>query len=179
MVPEYRISTGTCAHIRTELERRRIEKYSNIIIQAGGNDVDGRREYEAIENDFAEIIQDIHRRTPQTNVFIAEILPRRRLDMTDINKILGKVCELYGAKLIQTTKTISRVNAEQFLEDFTLIIHRNAGPFILLRGLYTNLKQRHQETDSSVLQLRGNRTYCNKLSIQRENTVLGMRTHGP
>ena len=120
LAPNVEVNTRSGARIsdiRTELERRRIEKYSNIIIQAGGNDVDGRREYEAIENDFAEIIQDIHRRTPQTNVFIAEILPRRRLDMTDINKILGKVCELYGAKLIQTTKTFPRVNAAQFLGD--------------------------------------------------------------
>ena len=48
-----------------------------------------------------------------------------------------------------------------------------------IRRVYTNLKERHQETDSSVLQLRGNRTYYNKLSVQRKNTVLGMRTHGP
>ena len=72
LTPNVEVNTRSGArisHIRTELERRRTDRYSNIIIQAGGNDVDGRREYEAIENDYAEIIQDIHRRTPQTNVF--------------------------------------------------------------------------------------------------------------
>ena len=173
-------SGARISDIRTELERRKIEKYSNIIIQAGGNDVGGRREYEAIENDFAEIIQDIHRRTPQTNVFIAEILPRRRLDMTDINKILGKVCELYGAKLIQTTKTFPRVNAEQFLGDNLHLAYIGTRDLLFCYEDYIRiLKKDIQKPTRACYNCGETGHITTNCRYNEKNTVLGMRTHGP
>ena len=120
LAPDVEVNTRRGARIsdiRTELESRKLDRYSNIIIQAGGNDVDGKRDFEAIENDYAEIILDIHRRKPDTNFYIAEILPRRARNMTDINKILGRMCELYGATIIPTTQTFPEVNVQQFLKD--------------------------------------------------------------
>ena len=52
--------------------------------------MDGRKEFEAIENDFAEIIQDIYWRIPHTNVNIAEILPRRTRNMTRYQQNIRK-----------------------------------------------------------------------------------------
>ncbi|KAK3095688.1 hypothetical protein FSP39_017619 [Pinctada imbricata] len=127
------------SRIRKELGDRRVEHYGNIIIQAGGNDVDSGREIEAIENDFVEIIKDIHARSPKTEIYIAEVLPRRRCDVSEINAILQHVCKTYGAKLVETTKAIKEVNAVQFWEDRVHLSDKGTRDLLFVYNEYLNI----------------------------------------
>ena len=97
-----------------------------IIIQAGGNDVSRGRDLEAIEEDFIEIIRDVQRRSPRTEVFISEVTPRKKgrkneekvdVPMEDVNEMIKSVCEMNGATLIRSSIAISRVNRRQFHKD--------------------------------------------------------------
>ena len=103
--------------IRQEIQHMNLTGTSDIIIQAGGNDVSNGRDMDAIENDFAEIILDVQHRSPSTSVFISEVTPRWNLDPTDVNDRIASVCEMYNAKVIRSSFAINRYNTRQFCKD--------------------------------------------------------------
>ena len=115
-----RVRTMTGAQIsrvRDRIEKISLENITNIIVQAGGNDVSVNRNLAAIKNDFVEIIDNVKARSPKTRVFIAEITPRAGVDTSYANAMLSSVCEEHDATLIRTTDSIPFVNAMQFWKD--------------------------------------------------------------
>ena len=115
-----RVRTMTGAQIsrvRDRIEKISLENITNIIVQAGGNDVSVNRNLAAIKNDFVEIIDDVKARSPKTRVFIAEITPRAGVDTSYANAMLSSVCQEHDATLIRTTDSIPFVNAMQFWVD--------------------------------------------------------------
>ena len=115
-----RVRTMTGAQIsrvRDRIEKISLDNISNIIVQAGGNDVSVNRNLAAIKNDFIEIIDDVKARSPKTRVFIAEITPRAGVDTSYANAMLRNVCQEHEATLIRTTDCIPSVNAMQFWVD--------------------------------------------------------------
>ena len=115
-----RVRTMTGAQIsrvRDRIEKTPLDNISNIIVQAGGNDVSVNRNLAAIKNDFIEIIDDVKARSPRTRVFIAEITPRAGVDTSYANAMLRNVCQEHDATLIRTTDYIPSVNTMQFWVD--------------------------------------------------------------
>ena len=116
-----RTMRGACvSDVRQTIETLDLTGLQNVIIQAGGNDLSNKRNPEAIKDDFAEIINDIRYRSPDVKVFIGEILPRFDViqqDRMELNAILGKMCVMYGATLIPTTRSIPRISALHYWID--------------------------------------------------------------
>ena len=112
-------SGAQVSDIRDEIRNFNLTGLREIIIQAGGNDVDNKRDLETIENDFAEIILDVQHRSPSTSVFISEVTPRRDLDPTEVNEMIADVCEMYSATVIKSSYAIPRYNVRQFRKDGT------------------------------------------------------------
>ena len=108
--------------IRQEISSMDLSEISDIIIQVGGNDVSRNRNMDAIKEDFAEIISDVNHRSPNTKVLISEVTPRKtkkgkNVDMSEINRTIKAVCEMYGATLIESSRAIKSVNTRQFRKD--------------------------------------------------------------
>ncbi|VDI23672.1 Hypothetical predicted protein [Mytilus galloprovincialis] len=102
-----KVSTNRGANfrdIRAKLQNTNIENCSEIIIQAGGNDASQKRDLVSVQEDLKEIVMNIHDRSPDTKVFIAEATPRIDCDVADINKIIKQTCENYDAVQIKTEK---------------------------------------------------------------------------
>ena len=105
--------------VRQRLETTDLTDVQNVILQVGGNDLNNKRNTEAIENDFAEIINDLRHRSPNINVYISEV-PRidvERRDLLELNSIIKGVCEMYGATFIPSTNVISKVSARNYWFD--------------------------------------------------------------
>ncbi|CAC5391326.1 unnamed protein product [Mytilus coruscus] len=97
-----KISTNRGANVRDI--RTNIENCSEIIIQAGGNDASQKRDLVSVQEDLKKIVMNIHERSPDTKVFIAEVTPRIDCDVAGINKIIKQTCENYDAVQIKTEK---------------------------------------------------------------------------
>ena len=105
------------SRVRTKIENTELCDIKNIILQVGGNDVSSQRDLEAVEEDFTKIVNYVKDRSPSTNVYISEVLPRKDADVKQINQRIKEVCEATGATLIRSTDTFKNVNARQYRPD--------------------------------------------------------------
>ena len=73
----------------------------------------------AVENDFVEIIREIYRKSPKTEIYLFEVTPRydTDTDVQEINSVIRDLCLTYRANLIQTTQYIRSVNSQQYWLD--------------------------------------------------------------
>ncbi|KAK3100681.1 hypothetical protein FSP39_023735 [Pinctada imbricata] len=107
-------------HVKREIEEKmNVTEYKSIILQVGGNDVDARRPLGVIEEDLKQTVNGIKKKSSRTDVYIAEILPRKTTDVSEMNRKIKSICELTGAKLIKTTDVFRYVNYTQYWSDLT------------------------------------------------------------
>ena len=148
-----RTMTGAhISHVRDRIERTRLEHVSNIIVQAGGNDVSSKRNLNHIINDFIDIITDVNSRSPETRIFLAEITPRVGVDTMPVNAMLHRVCQEYNATLIRTTDSKPFVNTSQYWKDGLHLSDFGTKKLLQTYDRYTPiLKARNQtgQTDTS------------------------------
>ena len=107
------------SRVRKRIENTELLDVKNIVLQVGGNDISdkrdgGKRDLEACEEDFTQLVKSVEDRSPSTNMDIAEVLPRKDADVRQLNQRIKEVCEATGATLIRTTDTFKNVNARQY-----------------------------------------------------------------
>ena len=123
--PEVYVRTNRGARlptIRNRLQAMDLRGVENVIVQAGGNDVDSgkgipARDIEAIENDFAEIINDVKQRSPRANVYLSTVLPRANVDVSEVNDTIQFVAREYGAIVIPCNEKIYDIESDLYGSD--------------------------------------------------------------
>ena len=118
--PNVYVSTNTGAKlsdIRSIIGSTDLCNLENIIVQAGGNDVSSRRHINAIEHDLVEIIKDVKQRSPRTTVHLSTVLPRKNVDVTEVNEIIYYVADEYGAVVIPSADQIYNINSSLYFND--------------------------------------------------------------
>ena len=103
--------------IRMELLSTNVKKYDNIIIQGGGNDVSNNRDIEEIEDDFVGIIEETRKRSPGTQLYLAEVTPRCDADVTEINSMMRGIAIAYSASIVETSRYIPSISKQNHWKD--------------------------------------------------------------
>lgn len=80
------------------LKQTNLNKYNNIVVYAGGNDVSNGRTLNEITNDLTEIIQICKEQSCE--VYVCTLCPRKDTDIVPLNDHIQQISNIHGAKTI-------------------------------------------------------------------------------